>query len=56
MYAVFETRTATQERDRPMRGLSAIGVNHAIFNMPNVHEIALLEVFGRETILAVAGF
>jgi F420-dependent oxidoreductase-like protein len=36
--------------------LSAIGVDHAIFNMPNVHEIAPLELFGREIIPAVAGF
>ena len=36
--------------------LAAIGVDHAIFNMPNVHEIAPLEMFGREIIPAVAGF
>jgi F420-dependent oxidoreductase-like protein len=30
--------------------LAAMGVQHAIFNMPNVHEIAPLEVFGREII------
>jgi F420-dependent oxidoreductase-like protein len=36
--------------------LAAIGVQHAIFNMPNVHEIRPLEVFGREIIPAVAGF
>jgi F420-dependent oxidoreductase-like protein len=35
--------------------LAAIGVQHAIFNMPNVHEIRPLEVFGREIIPAVAG-
>jgi len=38
------------------RALAAVGVQHAIFNMPNVHEIAPLEVFGREIIPAVAGF
>lgn len=38
------------------KALAAIGVQHAIFNMPNVHEIAPLEVFGREIIPAVAGF
>jgi hypothetical protein len=32
-----------------------MGVQHAIFNMPNVHEIRPLEVFGREIIPAVAG-
>ena len=35
--------------------LAAIGVQHAIFNLPNVHEIRPLEVFGREIIPAVAG-
>ncbi len=35
--------------------LAAIGVQHAIFNMPNVHEIRPLDVFGREIIPAVAG-
>jgi alkanesulfonate monooxygenase len=38
------------------QALAAVGVQHAIFNMPNVHEIAPLEVFGREIIPAVAGF
>ncbi len=36
--------------------LADIGIQHAIFNMPNVHTIAPLEVFGREIIPAVAGF
>lgn len=35
--------------------LAAVGIQHAIFNMPNVHEIAPLETFGREIIPAVAG-
>jgi F420-dependent oxidoreductase-like protein len=35
--------------------LAGIGVQHAIFNMPNVHEIEPLEVFGREIIPEVAG-
>ncbi len=34
--------------------LAALGVQHAIFNMPNVHEVRPLEVFGREIIPAVA--
>jgi F420-dependent oxidoreductase-like protein len=34
--------------------LAAIGVQHAIFNLPNVHEIRPLEVFGREIIPALA--
>ena len=37
------------------RSLAAIGVQHAIFNMPNVHELKPLEIFGREIIPAVAG-
>jgi F420-dependent oxidoreductase-like protein len=36
------------------RALAAVGVQHAIFNMPNVQEIAPLEVFGREIIPAAA--
>lgn len=38
------------------RSLSDIGIQHVIFNMPNAHEIAPLELFGREIIPAVAGF
>ncbi len=38
------------------RDLSALGVQHVIFNMPNVQEIAPLDTFGREIIPAVAGF
>jgi len=38
------------------RAYAAVGVQHAIFNMPNVHEITPLEVFGREIIPAVAAF
>jgi F420-dependent oxidoreductase-like protein len=38
------------------KALAAIGVQHAIFNLPNVHELKPLEVFGREIIPAVAGF
>jgi F420-dependent oxidoreductase-like protein len=38
------------------RELADVGVQQAIFNMPNVHEIAPLEVFGREIIPAVAEF
>ena len=36
------------------RQLSGIGIQHAIFNMPNVHEITPLEIFGKEIIPAVA--
>jgi F420-dependent oxidoreductase-like protein len=41
---------------RTCRELAEIGVQHAIFNMPNVHEIAPLEVFGKEVIPEVSGF
>ncbi len=34
--------------------LAGLGIQHAIFNMPNVHEIAPLETFGREIIPAAA--
>jgi F420-dependent oxidoreductase-like protein len=36
--------------------LAEVGIQHAIFNMPNVHEIAPLEEFGRQIIPAVADF
>jgi alkanesulfonate monooxygenase len=36
------------------RALAAVGVQHAIFNMPNVHELLPIEVFGRDIIPAVA--
>jgi alkanesulfonate monooxygenase SsuD/methylene tetrahydromethanopterin reductase-like flavin-dependent oxidoreductase (luciferase family) len=37
------------------RALADIGITHAIFNMPNVHEIKPLEIFGREIIPALSG-
>jgi len=37
------------------QGLAALGIQHVIFNMPNVQEITPLEIFGREIIPAVAG-
>lgn len=36
------------------KALAKIGIQHAIFNMPNVHEIKPLEIFGREIIPAAA--
>jgi F420-dependent oxidoreductase-like protein len=36
------------------RALAGIGIQHAIFNMPNVHEIKPLEIFGREIIPMLA--
>jgi F420-dependent oxidoreductase-like protein len=38
------------------RELAGAGIQHAVFNMPNVHEIAPLHTFGREIIPAVAAF
>jgi F420-dependent oxidoreductase-like protein len=37
-----------------LKMLSELGFSHAIFNMPNVHEITPLEIFGREIIPAAA--
>jgi len=37
------------------RTLADVGIQHLIVNMPNVHELAPLETFGREIIPAVAG-
>ncbi len=36
--------------------LAGVGIQQAIFNMPNVHEIAPLEQFGQQIIPAVTGF
>jgi F420-dependent oxidoreductase-like protein len=36
------------------RQLASAGIQHAIFNIPNVHEITPLEIFGREIIPATA--
>jgi hypothetical protein len=38
------------------RELADAGIQQAIFNMPNVHELAPLETFGREIIPALASF
>jgi F420-dependent oxidoreductase-like protein len=38
------------------RSLADLGIQHLLFNMPNVHELAPLETFGREIIPAVAEF
>ena len=38
------------------RALAGLGIQHAIFNMPNVHEIKPVETFGQEIIPVVAGF
>ena len=36
--------------------LAGIGIQHFIFSMPNVHDIAPIEMIGREVIPAVADF
>jgi alkanesulfonate monooxygenase SsuD/methylene tetrahydromethanopterin reductase-like flavin-dependent oxidoreductase (luciferase family) len=36
--------------------LADMGIQHVIFNMPNVHEITPLEVFGNEIIPIVASY
>ena len=38
------------------KAMSDIGVQHVLFNLPNVHELKPLEIFGKEIIPAVAGF
>lgn len=38
------------------RELADLGIQHAIFNMPNVHEITPLETFAKEIIPVVADF
>jgi hypothetical protein len=38
------------------RELAAAGIQHAIFNLPNVHEIEPVETIGRLVIPAVAEF
>jgi F420-dependent oxidoreductase-like protein len=38
------------------RALAGLGIQQAIFNMPNVHEITPLETFGREIIPVVQAF
>jgi len=41
---------------RRCRALAEAGVQHALFNLPNVQDLTPLEVFGREIIPEVAGF
>lgn len=38
------------------RGLADLGMQHVIFNMPNMHEISPLQQFGRDIIPVVAEF
>lgn len=46
----------TDEVINTCRELAGAGIQHAIFNMPNVQEITPLETFAREIIPAVADF
>ena len=66
-YDTIETTTLTTVHPAPgkhsskdiiekCRALAKVGVKHAIFNLPNVHEIKPIEQFGREIIPEVAGF
>lgn len=66
-YSTIETTTLTTVHPAPgkmtskdiigkCRALAAVGVKHAIFNLPNVHEIRPIEQFGKEIIPAVAEF
>lgn len=47
-------RASASEVIEQCRTFARIGIQQLIFNMPNVHEITPLEVFGREIIPAVA--
>jgi F420-dependent oxidoreductase-like protein len=47
-------RSSAADVIRTCRELAEVGIEHAIFNMPNVHELAPLEVFGKEILPAVA--
>ncbi len=49
-------KTSAEELIGLCRSLASLGVEHAIFNMPNVEEITPLETFKRHIIPAVAGF
>ncbi len=48
-------QTTAREVIEQCQELRALGVDHVIFNLPNVHELRPLELFGREIIPAVAG-
>jgi F420-dependent oxidoreductase-like protein len=49
-------RSSARELLELCRSLAQVGVHHAIFNVPNVEQIAPLETFKREIIPAVAAF
>ena len=47
-------KMSTADVIKQCRDLAAIGIQHAIYNMPNIHEIEPLEMFGHDIIPAVA--
>ncbi|HTX93001.1 MAG TPA: LLM class F420-dependent oxidoreductase [Anaerolineales bacterium] len=49
-------KTSPSDVIKTCRDLADLGIQHAIFNMPNVSEIKPLEIFGKEIIPAVAEF
>jgi alkanesulfonate monooxygenase SsuD/methylene tetrahydromethanopterin reductase-like flavin-dependent oxidoreductase (luciferase family) len=46
--------TSAAEVIAECQSLAKLGIQHVIFNMPNVHDLTPLETFGREIIPAVA--
>lgn len=49
-------KDTTESAIETCRGLAAIGIQNAIFNLPNVHEPGVIETFEQEILPAVAGF
>ena len=49
-------KTSSKDVIAQCKALASIGVQHAVFNMPTVHELAPIEQFRREIIPAVAGY
>jgi F420-dependent oxidoreductase-like protein len=49
-------KQTTRDIVEKCRGYAALGIQHAIFNVPAVEQLAPLEAFGKEIIPAVAGF
>jgi F420-dependent oxidoreductase-like protein len=47
-------RQSAADLIKTCRDLAAVGIDQAIFNLPNAHEIAPLETFGKEIIPAAA--
>jgi F420-dependent oxidoreductase-like protein len=53
---VGEGRMTSHDVIEMCRGLADVGIQHAIFNMENTHEIAPLETFANEIIPAITEF